>query len=130
MSSPYTTIVASKAPAAIGPYVHATKHNGVIYASGSIPLVPETMKVIEGGITEQAGQMFKNVAAVLEASSSSPKSVLKTTVFLKTMDDFAVFNKLYAEFFGESKPSRSCVAAAKLPLDVLCEMEFIAVEEK
>ncbi|EIW66349.1 hypothetical protein TREMEDRAFT_70231 [Tremella mesenterica DSM 1558] len=128
--SPYTVVSTDQAPAAIGPYVQAVKYNGLIYASGCIPLDPKTMNVVEGGIEEQTNQVFKNVSAVLSASSSSPSSVLKTTVFLKNMNDFVAFNTIYAGFFGETKPARSCVEVARLPKDVLVEIEFVAVEEK
>ncbi|RXK35470.1 endoribonuclease L-PSP [Tremella mesenterica] len=121
--SPYTVVSTNQAPAAIGPYVQAVKYNGLIYASGCIPLDPKTMNVVQGGIEEQTNQVFKNVSAVLSASSSSPSSVLKTTVFLKNMNDFVAFNTIYAGFFGETKPARSCVEVARLPKDVLVEIE-------
>jgi len=130
MASPYTVVSTDKAPAAIGPYVQAVKHNGLIFASGAIPLDPSSMQVVPGDITAQAHQMFKNISAVLAASGSSPAGVLKSTVFLKSMDDFATFNAIYAEFFGSTKPARSCVEVSRLPKDVLVEMEFIAVEGK
>ncbi|WRT67456.1 uncharacterized protein IL334_004428 [Kwoniella shivajii] len=130
MSSPYTVVATDKAPAAIGPYVQAVKYNGLIYASGSIPLDPVSMNVVEGGITEQTNQVFKNISNVLSESGSSPAQVLKTTCFLKDMGDFVAFNKVYTEFFGETKPARSCVEVARLPKDVLVEVEFIAVEGK
>ncbi|ORY22569.1 Endoribonuclease L-PSP/chorismate mutase-like protein [Naematelia encephala] len=130
MSSPYTVVATDKAPAAIGPYVQAVKYNGLIYASGSIPLDPVSMEVVQGGIEEQTAQVFKNVSAVLSASNATPASVLKTTVFLKSMNDFVAFNKIYADFFGETKPARSCVEVARLPKDVLVEIEFVAVEGK
>ncbi|KAL7424274.1 hypothetical protein Q5752_001863 [Cryptotrichosporon argae] len=122
MAAPYNVIASNKAPAAIGPYVQT------IYASGCIPLDPVSMTVVEGGIEEQTAQVFKNLSAVLEASGAAPWSVLKTTVFLKSMDDFAAFNTLYAQYFGETKPARSCVEVARLPKDVLVEIEAIAVE--
>ncbi|TXT13617.1 hypothetical protein VHUM_00984 [Vanrija humicola] len=130
MATPYTVVSTDKAPAAIGPYVQAVKHNGIIYASGAIPLDPVSMTIVPGGVKEQTAQVLKNVTAVLAASGSSKKSVLKTTCFLKDMNDFADFNALYAEFFGETKPARSCVEVARLPKDVLVEVEFVAVEEK
>ncbi|ORX33862.1 Endoribonuclease L-PSP/chorismate mutase-like protein [Kockovaella imperatae] len=129
-ASPYTVVSTDKAPAAIGPYVQATKYNGLIYASGCIPLDPKSMEVVSGGIEEQTKQVFANVAAVLAASSSAPSHVLKCVVFLKSMNDFVAVNKLYAEFFGETKPARSCVEVARLPKDVLVEIEFIAAEQK
>jgi len=88
------------------------------------------MKVVQGGIESQVSQMLANVSAVLSASNSSPAHVLKSTVFLKSMGDFATFNKMYGEFFGSTKPARSCVEVSRLPKDVLVEMEFIAVEGK
>ncbi|KAI9637829.1 Endoribonuclease L-PSP/chorismate mutase-like protein [Dioszegia hungarica] len=130
MSTPYSVVSTENAPAAIGPYVQAVKHNGLIYASGSIPLDPKTMEVVSGGIEEQTTQVFKNMSAVLSASGATPASILKTTVFLKSMNDFVAFNKIYAEFFGQTKPARSCVEVARLPKDVLVEIEFIAVEGK
>ncbi|KAJ9091863.1 hypothetical protein QFC21_007061 [Naganishia friedmannii] len=105
------------------------KHNGTIYASGSIPLDPKTMKVVEGGIDEQTEQMFKNVKGVMDAAGTDPSRVLKTTVFLQSMSDFAAFNKHYATFFAPYKPARSCVEVAGLPLGVRVEMEFIALEK-
>ncbi|GHJ90164.1 hypothetical protein NliqN6_6566 [Naganishia liquefaciens] len=128
-ATPYETVSTTNAPAAIGPYCQAVKHNGTIYASGSVPLNPETMKVVEGDINAHAEQMFKNVKGVMDAAGTDTSRVLKTTVFLASMDDFAAFNKHYAEFFAPYKPARSCVAVKTLPLNVLCEMEFIAVEK-
>ncbi|KAK1925141.1 Endoribonuclease L-PSP/chorismate mutase-like protein [Papiliotrema laurentii] len=123
MSSPYTVVSTDAAPAAIGPYVQAVKHNGLIYASGSIPLDPKTMEIVSGGVEEQTKQVFKNISAVLAASNSSPSHVLKVGIFIKDMNDFAAINKIYAEFFGETKPARSCVEVARLPKDVLVEIE-------
>ncbi|WVR09743.1 hypothetical protein IAU60_006819 [Kwoniella sp. DSM 27419] len=130
MSTPYTVVATDRAPAAIGPYVQATKYNGLIYSSGAIPLDPVSMNVVEGGIEEQTHQVFKNITAVLDASGSDFANVLKTTCFIKDMNDFPAFNKVYAEYFGETKPARSCVEVARLPKDVLVEVEFVAVEKK
>ncbi|WVQ99049.1 hypothetical protein IAU59_006181 [Kwoniella sp. CBS 9459] len=129
-SSPYSVVATDKAPAAIGPYVQAVKYNGLIYASGSIPLDPVSMNVVEGGIEEQTHQVFENITQVLASSNSSFANVLKTTCFLKNMADFPAFNGVYAEYFGEAKPARSTVEVARLPKDVLVEVEFIAVENK
>ncbi|ODN88422.1 endoribonuclease L-PSP [Cryptococcus wingfieldii CBS 7118] len=126
----YTTIATDKAPAAIGPYAQAVQHNGVIYSSGSIPLDPKSMQIVEGDISVQSKQVFANISALLEASNITPAQVLKTTCFLKDMGDFVEFNKIYADFFGESKPARSCVEVARLPKDVLVEVEFIAVAKQ
>jgi len=114
------------APSAIGPYSQAIKIGDLVFASGCIPLVPSTMQIIEGGIVEQTEQALANVSAVLEASGSDVGRVVKTTVFLKNMDDFVTVNGIYARFFGEHKPARSAVEVARLPKDVLIEIEFIA----
>ncbi|KAH8081793.1 Endoribonuclease L-PSP/chorismate mutase-like protein [Filobasidium floriforme] len=129
-AAPYTVVATDNAPKAIGPYVQAVKHNGIIYASGSVPFIPETMEIIEGGIEAQAEQMFKNVKAVMDGSNTDASHVLKTTVFLKDMGDFAKFNAIYEKFYSPYKPARSCVEVARLPKDVLCELEFIAIEKK
>lgn len=119
-----------QAPAAIGPYVQAMKVGHMIYTSGQIALVPETNEVIAGGIEAQTEQVFKNLQAVLTEAGSSMDLVVKTTCFLKNMDDFTAFNAIYEKHFGQHKPARSCVAVAKLPKDVLCEVEVIAVEKE
>ncbi|KAL7414201.1 Endoribonuclease L-PSP/chorismate mutase-like protein [Mrakia frigida] len=126
-SAPYTVVSTPDAPAAIGPYVQSVKYGGLAYLSGCIPLDPKSMTVVPGAIEEQSNQVFLNLAAVLKAAGSSPAQVLKTTVFLKSMDDFIAFNGIYAKFFGETKPARSCVEVARLPKDVLVEVECIAV---
>lgn len=123
-------IVASKkAPAAAGPYSQATKYNGVVYVSGTMPLVPETGEVAQGGIEGQARQALDNLTAVLEEAGSSLEQVLKTTVFLKDMNDFATINAIYAEYFKTDAPARSCFGVVKLPKDVLFEIECIAACE-
>jgi reactive intermediate/imine deaminase len=114
------------APAAIGPYSQAIKAGDLVFISGCIPLDPRTAQVVEGGIAEQTEQALKNLQAVVEASGSSVGKVVKTTVFLKSMDDFMLVNLLYAKFFGEHKPARSAVEVARLPKDVLFEIECIA----
>lgn len=119
-------IETNKAPGAIGPYSQAYEVNGVIYTSGQIPANPETGAVPEG-IEEQAEQSCKNVGAILEAAGTGFDKVYKTTCFLADMDDFAVFNEVYAKYFV-SKPARSCVAVKTLPKGVLCEIEVIAVK--
>lgn len=115
-----------KAPAAIGPYSQAVIHNGLVFTSGQIALVPETMAIAEGGVREQTEQVLKNLGAVLEKAGSSKNNVLKTTIFLKNMGDFAVVNEVYADFFQGHKPARSTVEVARLPKDVLIEIEMIA----
>lgn len=123
------TISTSKAPAAIGPYSQGKVVNGMLYASGQIPIIPETGDIIEGDITIQAHQAIKNVGEILKEAKSSYDNVVKTTCFLANMDDFAAFNKVYEEYFT-SKPARSCVAVKTLPKNVLCEVEVIAVVEE
>lgn len=120
-------ISTDKAPAAIGPYSQAVRAGDIIYTSGMIPVVPQTGEIVEG-VEAQARQVLTNVRSLLEASGSSMDKVIKTTVFIKDMNDFAKINAIYAEFFEEgSYPVRSCVEVARLPKDVLMEMEAIAL---
>nr|ODN78129.1 endoribonuclease L-PSP [Cryptococcus depauperatus CBS 7841] len=130
MSAPYQVVATDQAPAAIGPYSQAVTYNGILYSSGSIPLDPVSMQVVSGGIEEQTLQVFKNISGLLSASGITPAHILKTTCFLKSMNDFVPFNKIYGDFFGETQPSRSCVEVARLPKDVLVEIEFIAVAKQ
>ena len=116
----------TKAPAAIGPYVQGKIVNGFLFASGKIPLVPSTGALVEGGIEEQARQALTNVKALVEAAGSDLSKVVKTTCFLKDNNDFAAFNAVYAEFFKENAPARSCVGGIDLPKGALCEVEVIA----
>lgn len=118
----------AKAPAAIGPYAQAMTAGGLVFTSGQIPLSPATGAVVSGAIAEQTHQVCKNLQAVLEAAGASLKSAVKTTCFLKNMEDFAAFNVVYAEYFV-GKPARSCVAVKQLPKDVLVEVEVIAEKE-
>lgn len=121
-------IESKNAPAAIGPYSQAVRTGDFIFASGQLPVDPATGKVAEGGIKAQVAQVMKNAGAVLAAADCNFDSVVKTTVFLQDMGDFATMNEIYAETFaGEIKPARSAVQVAKLPLGVLVEMEFVAV---
>lgn len=115
------------APKAVGPYSQAVAYNGLVYTSGTMPLVPETGEVADGGIEGQARQALNNLGAVLKEAGSSFGNVLKTTVFIKNMNDFAVVNSIYAEYFKTDCPSRSCVEVARLPKDVLFEIECIAI---
>ena len=119
-------IATAHAPAAIGPYVQGTTLEHLVFTSGQIPLDPMTMEIVAGGITEQTQQAMKNLVAVLQAAGSDTGKVLKTTCFLKDMGDFAAFNQVYTQYFGETPPARSCVQAARLPKDVLVELEAIA----
>ncbi|MEH7403459.1 MULTISPECIES: RidA family protein [Bacillaceae] len=114
------------APKAIGPYSQAIIANGLLYTSGQIPLTVEG-NIVEGGIEEQTKQVFANLKAVLEEAGTDLSKVIKTTVFLKDLTTFVDFNAIYEEFFNGHKPSRSCVEVAKLPKDVLVEIECIAL---
>lgn len=114
-----------KAPAAIGPYSQAVIANKMLFASGQIPINPETGNVEAEGIEAQAEQVMKNIGAVLIAGGCGYEDVVKTTCFLADMADFATFNSVYEKYFTQ-KPARSCVAVKQLPKDVLCEVEVIA----
>ncbi len=120
-------ISTDKAPAAIGPYSQAVEVNGMVYTSGVIPVIPET-GVIPEGVAAQAAQAFLNLTNLIEASGTDMSKVVKTTVFIKEMDDFAEINRIYAEFFKEPYPARSCVEVARLPKDVLLEVEAVALK--
>lgn len=114
------------APAAIGPYSQAIVVGNMVFTSGQIPIHPETGEVVESEIKIQAEQVMQNLSNILKEANSSFEKVIKTTCFLKDMDDFADFNEVYAKYFV-SKPARSCVAVKTLPKDVLCEIEIIAL---
>ena len=120
------TIATDNAPAALGPYSQAIRANGMIYCSGQIPINPATGAIEAKTIEEQTAQSITNLKNVLAAAGSSLAKVVKTTVFIKDMNDFAALNKVYAELFGDTKPARSCVEVARLPKDVLVEIECIA----
>src|SRR6202167_341779 len=120
------TISTDNAPQAIGPYPQPVVYGGLSYLSGQIPLDPATNKVIEGGISAQTERVLENIKAVLQACGASLDSVLKTTVFLKDMEDFAPMNQIYARYFGKNPPPRSTVQAAELPRDVGVEIDVIA----
>ena len=120
-------ISTQKAPAAIGPYSQAIEVNGMVYTSGVIPVIPETGEIPEGS-TEQAKQALTNLSNLLEAAGTSMNNVVKTTVFIKEMNDFAAINEVYATFFEGDFPARSCVEVARLPKDVMLEIEAIAIK--
>lgn len=122
-------IQTDRAPQAIGPYSQAVKARGFVYASGQIPIDPATGQFVAGGITEQTEQVLKNVAAVLEASGSGLDKVVKTTVFLADMEEFAAMNEVYARFFSSEPPARATVQAAGLPRNAKVEIEVIALVE-
>ncbi|MBW8351019.1 RidA family protein [Bacillus sp. IITD106] len=115
-----------KAPAAIGPYSQGIIAGNMFYSSGQIPLTPEGT-IVSGGVVEQTHQVFQNLKAVLEEARASFESVVKATVYIKNMDDFATINEVYGEYFSVHKPARSCVEVARLPKDVLLEIEVIAL---
>ena len=119
-------ISTDKAPAAIGPYTQAVKVGNLLFTSGQIPIDPATNTLVEGGIEVQARRVMENVKAILTASGADMDAVVKTVVFIKDMNDFAKVNEIYAEYFTGNYPARSCVEVARLPKDVLIEMEAIA----
>ena len=120
-------IQTNQAPQAIGPYSQAIEVDHMIYTSGVIPIDPTTNTLVEGDITVQARQAIGNLSALLQAAGSSCEQVVKTTVFIKDMNDFAKINEVYSEFFTENCPARSCVEVARLPKDVLVEIEAVAL---
>lgn len=122
-------IATMQAPAAIGPYSQAIKANGFVFASGQIPIDPATGNVIAGNVAEQTERVLKNVSEILKASGSKLEKVVKTTVFLKNMTDFATMNEVYSKFFTGAPPARSTVEVARLPKDVLVEIEVVALAE-
>lgn len=115
------------APKAIGPYEQAIRVNGFVFTAGQIPIDPKTAKLVEGGIAAQTRQALENLKGVLEASGSSMDHVVKATVFLKNMADFAAMNEVYGEYLGSSKPARSTIAVAELPRGALIEIDLVAV---
>ena len=124
-----TIISTPKAPAAIGPYSQAVLVNGMLFTSVVIPIDPETNTLVEGDVTVQARQAIGNLKNLIEASGSSMDKVVKTTVFIKDMNDFGKINDIYKDFFTSDFPARSCVEVARLPKDVLIEIEAIATVE-
>lgn len=119
-------ISTAAAPQAIGPYSQAIVHNGIAYLSGQIPLDPATGQLVEGGIEEQTVRVLENLGAVLAACGSSYGQVLKTTIFVKDLGDFAKVNEIYSRYFAVDPPARATVEAARLPRDVRVEIEAIA----
>ena len=115
-----------KAPAAIGPYSQAVQVGQLLFTSGQVPIDPETGAIVEGGIQEQARQSLNKIKAILNAAGTNMGAVVKTTVFLQDMNDFAAMNEVYAQFFQEPYPARSAVQVGRLPKDALVEIEAIA----
>jgi 2-iminobutanoate/2-iminopropanoate deaminase len=120
-------IATGQAPQAIGPYSQAIRAAGLIFTSGQVAIDPATQQVISGDISAQTERVLKNLAAILQASGSSLEKVLRCTVFLKHMDDFAAMNEVYGRYFKQSPPARSTVEVARLPKDVLVEIDVIAL---
>lgn len=118
-------ISTDQAPAAIGPYSQAVEVNGMLFTSGVIPIVPATGELVNGGIEAQAEQALSNLKALIQASGADIKNTVKTTVYIKNMNDFATINDIYAKYFTSDFPARSCVEVARLPKDVLIEIEAI-----
>ena len=121
-------IATDAAPKAIGPYSQAVAANGFIYTAGQIALDPATMEVVPGDVKAQTERVMANLQAVLKAGGSDLSKVVKTTVFLATMDDFAAMNEVYGRWFGDHRPARSTVAAAGLPRNVKVEIEVVALQ--
>ncbi len=119
-------ISTADAPQALGPYSQAIKHKGLVFISGQIPIDPASGNLLTGDINEQTTRVLQNLAAILEAAGSSRDQVLKATVFLKDMNDFAEMNKVYGDFFGNHKPARATVQVSRLPRDVAVEIELVA----
>ena len=118
-----------EAPRAVGPYSQATEQNGMLFVSGQIPIIPETGKLAEGGIREQTQQVLKNIDAVVQAAGYSSWDVVKCTCLLKDMDHFQEMNEVYAGYFKQDPPARAAYQVVKLPLDVLIEIEAIAMKD-
>ena len=121
------TVQTGEAPKAIGPYAQAIKANGLVYTAGQIAIDPESGELVDGGITAQTRRVFANLAAVLKAAGTSMDQVIKATVFLRHMADFAAMNEVYAEHLGNATPARSTVAVAELPRGALVEIDLIAL---
>lgn len=122
-----TIIATENAPKAIGPYSQATAHNSLIYCSGQIPIDPATGNIVDGDISVQTERVMQNLKNLLEASGSSLSAVLKTTVFIVDMNEFAAMNAVYGQFFTQNPPARSTVQVSRLPKDVRVEIDCIAI---
>jgi 2-iminobutanoate/2-iminopropanoate deaminase len=121
------TVQTSNAPAAIGPYSQAVVANGFVFTAGQVPFDPQSMQLVQGDIAAQTEQVMKNLQAILQQAGADLSSVVKTTVFLQDMNDFAAMNEVYARYFGDHKPARSTVQVARLPRDAQVEIEVVAV---
>ena len=125
---PKKVIHTDHAPAAVGPYSQAIVANGFVFTAGQIPLIPSEGKMLEGDVQDQTRQVLENLSAVLEEANSSLNNVIKITIFLDSMDDFAKVNEVYGEFFSSNPPARSTVEVARLPLGALVEIEAVALQ--
>ncbi len=121
------TVATDRGPKAIGPYSQAVRANGFVFLSGQIPLDPQTQQVVEGDVAVQTERVLENLKGVVEAAGSSMQHVVKTTVFLADMNDFAAMNEVYSRYFTAHKPARSTVEVARLPKDVRVEIDLIAL---
>ncbi|MFZ6111849.1 RidA family protein [Escherichia coli] len=119
-------VLSDNAPAAVGPYCHAMKSNGMLYVSGQLPVDPATSKFVSDDIEEQTKQCLKNIEAVLADAGCTKKQVVKTVAYLSDMNNFSKVNAIYAEFFGSHKPARVCIEVSRLPMDAKIEIELIA----
>ncbi|MBS0521166.1 MAG: RidA family protein [Proteobacteria bacterium] len=129
MANDKKAVQTDAAPKALGPYAQAIVAGGMVYCAGQIPLDPSTGNIVPGGITEQTEQVLENLRAVLKAAGSDLNRAVKTTVFIKNMNDFATMNEVYGrpEYFGPNPPARSTVEVARLPRDVMVEIEVVAL---
>ena len=123
----HQVIHTDNAPKAIGPYSQAVKAGNMLFVSGQVPFVPETMEIVEGDVYAHSAHSLKYVQAILAEAGLDFSHVVNSTVFIKDMNEFAQINEVYAEFFGENKPARACVEVARLPKDVKVEIEVIAI---
>ena len=122
-------INSKEAPAAIGPYSQAIKANGFVFVSGQIPMDPKTKEIVKGDVMDQTRQSIENIIAILKEAGLDLNDVVKTTVFIKDMNEFDKVNEVYGSYFNENKPARACVEVARLPKDVKVEIEAIAVSK-
>ncbi|KAB3537245.1 RidA family protein [Alkaliphilus pronyensis] len=123
------TINTQKAPAAIGPYSQGIESGNMLFVSGQIPFVAETMELVSEDVKEQTKQSLENLKVILEEAGYSLKDVVKTTVFIKDMNEFSLINEVYATYFQDNKPARACVEVARLPKDVKVEIDAIAIKK-
>lgn len=125
-----TEIKTTAAPAAIGPYSQAIEHGGLVFASGQLPIDPQTGLIVEGGIEQQTHQSLRNVQAILEAAGTDLSRVVKTTVYLSSITDFTCMNEVYAQYFSQPFPARSAVAVKDLPKGAKVEVEVVATKKE